>query len=114
MANEQHLAKLVVLYNVPEAEQARFEQQYFETHVPLAKKMPGLRSIEVFKNPRNVMKGPVPFYMMATLAFDNKDALKAALGSPEGQAAGANIMSFASEYLTMLTTDVDITTGAAV
>ncbi len=108
------VAKLIALYNVPEADQALFDKQYFETHVPLVKKMPGLRGIEICKKPKNVMGGQSPYYLIATLLFDDIPALKAGLGSPEGQEAGNNIMSFASNYITMLSSEVEITEGAFV
>ena len=107
-------AKLFVFYNVPEADRALFDQQYSETHVPLIKKVPGLRQMEVARSPRNMMGGQSPYYMLATLTFDDMAALKAGLGSPEGQEAGNNIMSFASNYITMLSAEVEITEGAAV
>ncbi len=106
------VAKLIVLYNVPEADQALFDQQYFETHVPLAQKMPGLRGMEICRKPKNMMGGPSPYYLIVTLIFDNRDALKAALGSPEGQEAGNNIMSFASNYITMLSSEVEVVEDA--
>lgn len=110
----QTVAKLLVLYNVPESDRGLFEKQYFETHVPLAKKMPGLRSLEITKNPKNLMGGASPYFMIAALTFDDMTALKAALSSPEGQEAGNNLMSFASNYTTMLSCEVDVTTGTTV
>jgi len=108
------VAKLFAFYNVPEADQALFEKQYFETHVPLAKKMPGLRDIEIARKPKNLMGGVSPYYLLATLVFDDMTTLKAALNSPEGQEAGNNIMSFASNYITMLSSEVELNTGMAV
>jgi len=105
------LAKLLALYNVPEADRELFDKQYFETHVPLARRMPGLRGIEICKTPKNLMGGQSPYYMIATLAFDDMAALKAALASPEGQEAGNNIMSFASNYITMLSSEVEVAEG---
>ena len=40
------MAKLVVIYKTPK-DKAAFDKYYFETHVPLAKKIPGLRRYEV-------------------------------------------------------------------
>ena len=108
------VAKLLALYNVPEADRDLFDQQYFETHVPLIKKVPGLRAMEVCKKPKNMMGGTSPYYMIATLTFDDMAALKAGLSSPEGQEAGNNIMSFASNYITMLSTEVEVTEGTTV
>lgn len=93
-------AKLVVTYTQP-ADPADFDRQYFDVHVPLAEKMPGLRGMSVKKLKKSVMGGDVPFYMIAELEFDSVDALNAALSSPEGKAAGANIMGFAGKYIKM-------------
>jgi uncharacterized protein (TIGR02118 family) len=108
------VAKLFALYNVPEADRALFDQQYFETHIPLIKKVPGLRSIEVAKNPKNLMGGYSPYYLVATLTFDDMASLKAGLASTEGQEAGNNVMSFASNYITMLSCEVDVTEGTTI
>ena len=108
------VAKLFVFYNVPEADQAVFDQQYQDSHIPLAKKIPGLRSMELARKPRNLMGGSSPYHLIATLTFDNMAALKAGMGSPEGQEAGNNIMSFASNYITMLSSEVEVTESTAV
>jgi uncharacterized protein (TIGR02118 family) len=108
------VAKLLALYNVPEADRELFDKQYMETHVPLIKKVPGLRGMEICRKPRNMMGSQSPYYMIATLTFDDMSALKAAMSSPEGQEAGNNIMSFASNYVTLLSTEVEVTEGATV
>ena len=101
-------AQMVAFYGKP-ADPEAFEKRYFEEHVPLVKKMPGLLSVSVHKFQKNLMGGELPYYMMATMVFESKDALKAAMGSPEGQATGANIMSFAGDILTLTTTEADTT-----
>jgi uncharacterized protein (TIGR02118 family) len=40
--------------------------------------------------------------LIATLTFDSLDALQAALGSPEGAAAAADVPNFATGGVTML------------
>jgi uncharacterized protein (TIGR02118 family) len=107
------VAKLLALYNVPEADRELFDQQ-FTTHVPLVKKMPGLRSFELIKNPKNMMGGTSPYYLIGILTFDDMASLKAAMSSPEGQEAGNNIMSFASNYITMLACEADVMVGTLV
>ena len=97
-------AKLLVFYSQPD-DPAEFERLYFETHVPLAKKMPGLQDISVSKLTKNMMGGELPYYMMAEMTFASKDDLKAAMKSPEGQAAGENIMGFAAKLVTMIQAD---------
>jgi uncharacterized protein (TIGR02118 family) len=46
--------------------------------------------------------GESEWYLIAELYFDSMDALKAALSSPEGKAAGKNVMSFAKDLVTMI------------
>lgn len=104
------VAKLIALYTEP-ADPAEFDRLYCETHMPLVEKIPGLRGVEVLKVQKNLMGGEKPYYMMATLTFDSMDALKAGLASPEGQAAGANIMGFAGKYLTMLSSEATVIEG---
>ncbi len=106
-------AKLIAFYSQPENPED-FDKQYFETHLPLAQKMPGLARVEVSKLTKNIMGGDLPHYMMAELTFDSMDALNNALKSPEGQAAGANLMSFASKYVTMTSSEVSVIEGAGV
>lgn len=94
-------AKLVALYAQP-ADPEAFDKAYFETHLPLAQKMPGLKKYEITKLKSNLMGTNMPYYMIAELTFDSSDALHTALSSPEGKAAGANLMGFASTLVTLL------------
>lgn len=40
------MARLLVMYRTPK-DAAAFDTHYFENHVPMAKKIPGLRKYEV-------------------------------------------------------------------
>ena len=44
------MASLVVLYKTP-TDKAAFDKHYFDKHVALAKKIPGVRKYEVSKEP---------------------------------------------------------------
>jgi uncharacterized protein (TIGR02118 family) len=94
-------AQLVVLYNTP-ADPTASEQYYQGTHVPIAKRIPGLRSYTINKGPIAAPAGASPYFLIATLTFDSLDALQAALGSPEGAAAAADVPNFATGGVTML------------
>lgn len=98
------MVKLVALYRKPTDIQA-FEKHYNEIHAPLAKKMPGLRKLEV-SHMTGSPGGEPKFYMMAELYFDNKDAMMAALSSPEGKAAAKDVMSFAGDLIHMMFADI--------
>jgi len=89
------MARVVVLYKTPR-DAAAFDKHYFEKHVPLAKKIPGLRKYEVSQGPVGTPAGPSGFHLIATLFFDNMAALQKGFGSPEGQAAGADVATFAT------------------
>ena len=99
------MVKLVALYKKP-TDIPAFEKHYAEIHAPLAKKMPGLRKLEV-AHMTGSPGGEPKFYMMAELYFDNGDAMKAALGSPEGKAAAKDVMGFAGDLIYMMFAQVD-------
>jgi uncharacterized protein (TIGR02118 family) len=44
------MTRMVVIYRTPKNVEA-FDRHYFEIHVPLAKKIPGLRKYEVSDGP---------------------------------------------------------------
>jgi uncharacterized protein (TIGR02118 family) len=83
------MAKMVVIYKTP-ADIASFEKHYYEIHVPLAKKLPGLLSYEVSRGPILKLAGDWTPYLVGTLNFENMDALKKAFASPEGLACAAD------------------------
>ena len=95
------MANLVVLYKTP-TDPAGFDRYYQETHIPLAKKIPGLRRYEVSRGPVAFPAGPSGIHLVATLSFDNLAAIQAAFGSPEGQAAAADVQKFATGGADML------------
>ncbi|NGN41044.1 EthD family reductase [Mesorhizobium sp. CGMCC 1.15528] len=88
------MAKLIAMYKTPK-DAAAFDRYYFATHVPLAKKIPGLRKYDVSTGTVETPGGPAGYHLVATLQFDSLAALKTALGSPEGQAAAGDIPKFA-------------------
>jgi uncharacterized protein (TIGR02118 family) len=95
------MAQLLVLYNQP-ADPAAFDRYYFETHVPLAKKIPGVRSYVVNSGPANMVTGSISPHLIAEVEFDSMEALQAAMASPEGQAAAADLARFAQAGATLL------------
>jgi uncharacterized protein (TIGR02118 family) len=97
------MAQLLVLYNSP-ANPAAFDRYYRSTHIPLAKRMPGLRSYSVSHGPVQALVGTAP-HLVAVLDFDSMSDLTAALNSPEGQAAAADVPNFASSGATLLIYD---------
>ena len=89
------MADLIVLYKTPQDPKA-FDKYYFESHVPLAKKIPGLRKYTVTRGPIATPAGPSPLHLIATLTFDDMAAIGAAFASPEGQVTAADVPKFAT------------------
>lgn len=90
------MARMVVIYRTPKDIEA-FDRHYFEVHIPLAKKLPGLRKYEVSYGPVAVLLGPTDVYLVGTLYFDDLDAIKRAFASVEGQAAAADRLLYAPD-----------------
>ncbi|MBM7365488.1 EthD family reductase [Gordonia hydrophobica] len=96
--------RLTVLYNQP-TDPAAFDEYYTSTHMPLAAKLPGLRSVAVSKG--DTLDGSTPdVYQVAELYFDSKQELMASLSSDEGRAVSADVANFATGGASMVFTDV--------
>ena len=83
------MTRFLILYNKPDDVHA-FERHYQETHIPLAKKLPGLQRFTISRNVLPVPGGE-PYYLVAELDWDNPTALQRALQSPEGQATAQDL-----------------------
>jgi uncharacterized protein (TIGR02118 family) len=90
------MARLMVLYKTPK-DTAAFDKYYFETHVPIAKNLPGLKKFEVNQGTVGSPAGDSGIHRIAILHFDDKAAIQAAFGSPEGQATVADVKNFAPD-----------------
>ena len=98
--------RITIQYGAP-ADPEAFEQHYTEVHVPLASTLPGLRRF-IRSHPRG-MGGDAP-YFVAELWFDDADALKAALKSPEMAETAADAQTFDVASMTTFTGEVTETT----
>ncbi|MFF2485951.1 EthD family reductase [Microbacterium sp. NPDC058062] len=83
------------------ADPAAFDEYYRNTHMPIAARIPGLVRLSAGRT--DSLDGTPPeFYVMGELLFESRDSAMAALGSPEGQAAAADIARFADGGFVML------------
>lgn len=98
------VAKLLALYKKPKDAKA-FDEKYFNEHIPIAQLIPGLQLIEVSKVTGAPLGDPA-YYMMAELYFDNMDAVKEGMNSPEGKAATDHAMTFAADLVTLMFAEV--------
>ncbi len=90
------MAKMLVIYPTPADVQA-FERHYFETHIPLAKTLPGMRKYEIDAGPILMPVNARPIHRIAILQFDDMAAIRAAFASPEGQAAAVDRRIYAPD-----------------
>jgi uncharacterized protein (TIGR02118 family) len=98
------MAKVIAMYGIPTDRDA-FDRYYFATHVPIAKKLPGLRSYEVTRGSITTLDGIAPYHMIALLAFDSVAAVQAALASPQGKATADDLANFATGGVEMMIAD---------
>ena len=89
------MAQVVVTYKTPK-DPAAFDKHYAETHIPLARKMPGLRKYQISQGPVGSPGGASGIYLIAILTFDDMAAVGAAFGCPEGKAAAGDVANFAT------------------
>ena len=98
------MAQLVVVYGKPK-DPAAFDSYYFDKHLPIAKKIPGLRKYEVSRGPVATPAGPSDSHLIAILHFDDMASIQNAFASAEGQAAAADVPKFASGGVQMMMFD---------
>ncbi|PRZ44217.1 uncharacterized protein (TIGR02118 family) [Antricoccus suffuscus] len=88
---------LFVTYRVPD-DAAAFDKSYFDGHVPLVNKMPGLLENRVNKVVQNIA-GEQKLYVITELVFENAEAAQKALGSEEGKATSVDLASWGGDKL---------------
>lgn len=98
------MAKLIALYKKP-ANPAAFDAYYFSTHIPLAKKISGLRRYEVSNGNVRTPQGDSPYHLVATLSFDSLEAIQQALESEQGRATAGDLGNFAQAGVELLIFD---------
>lgn len=87
-------AKLVVMYPTPK-DPDHFDRYFRDTHVPLVAKMPGLKN-HAFGRASGPDGGEGPYFWIFVGTWESKDAISAALSSPEGQTAVADIPNYST------------------
>jgi len=88
------MTKVIAVYRQPK-DTMNFDKYYAETHTPLAKKLPGLRRLEVTKV-TGTPSGASDVYQVAELYFDDAAARERALASKEGKALVDDLPKFAA------------------
>ena len=101
------MVKLVALFKkLSDTEAAEaFEKHYFDVHMPLVAKIPGLVKSEVAYC-KGLPGMETKYHLMTEMYYENMDDLNAGMASPEGKAAGRDLMSFAKDYVEMMLGEV--------
>ncbi|HUS34073.1 MAG TPA: EthD family reductase [Verrucomicrobiae bacterium] len=89
------MCRLTVLYGHP-TDPAEFDRYYHEIHIPIARKMKGLRGWTIGKCESANAGEPPPYYMIVGLYAETRENLEAIIKSPEGQATIADVPRFAT------------------
>jgi uncharacterized protein (TIGR02118 family) len=87
------MQKLVVLYP-PQPDMDAFKAYYVSTHLPLARKIPGLKAMR-HSFSIETLAGDGHYACIFEAEFEDGAALGAGMGSPEGQAVAADVPNFA-------------------
>jgi uncharacterized protein (TIGR02118 family) len=97
--------RLTVAYNQP-PDPDQFFAHYEGVHVALASAIPGLETFEWSKVVGTPTGEPARYALLAELTFESRDAFGGGMGSPEGQAAAADVGVFASNGCDMFISEV--------
>jgi uncharacterized protein (TIGR02118 family) len=98
------MVRLLVLYNTP-ADPEAFDRYYAQTHIPLARRLPGLLSYTVSKSVAP-LGGDAKYHLVAELDWESMEAMQAAFGSEIGRETAADVENFASAGHSLLAFEV--------
>ncbi len=104
------MIRLLVLYGHPE-DPVAFDKYYHEIHIPIAKKMKGLKKWTIGKVEGTPDGKPSDYYYVADLYADSREEMEAILASSEGQAAVEDVPKFASGGVTFVYSEVEDVIG---
>jgi uncharacterized protein (TIGR02118 family) len=87
------MVRFLAVYDKPDDPQA-FDRHYREVHIPLAKKLPGLRRYTISRNPTPT-RDREPYYLIAELDWEDMTELQRAFQTPEGRATADDVGNLA-------------------
>jgi uncharacterized protein (TIGR02118 family) len=90
------MVQMTVIYKIPE-DVDFFEKHYFEIHIPLAKKLPGLLKYEINDGQIMSTTGHTETHRIANLYFNSMEEMKKAFQSEIGQQCAADRKILASD-----------------
>lgn len=102
--------QLTILYGHPD-DPEEFDRYYYEEHIPIARRMEGLKGWTIGKLEPVTPGEKLPYYMVVSLFADTREDLEAILASPEGQAAADDVPNFATGGATFMFDDEEVLIG---
>ena len=101
------MIRLTVLYGHPD-DPAAFDRYYHETHIPLAKKMQGIKGWTIGKCQSADPDAQPPYYVIVGLYADSREQMEAILATPAGQATVADVGNFATGGVTFVYNEEEV------
>ena len=101
------MIRLTVLYGRPQ-DPAEFDRYYREIHLPLARKIKGLKGWTIGKCQAAAPGEEPAYYMIVGLYAESHEAMERILDTPEGRAAVADVPKFATGGATFLYDDEQV------
>ncbi|MCS7324866.1 MAG: EthD family reductase [Thermoflexales bacterium] len=98
------MVKLIIFFRKP-ADVEAFESHFACCHVPLINAMPNVLRTTVSRA-LGAPRGEPPYYLIHEVYFRDLPSLTYALNSAEGRAAGADLMTFARDIVTVMFAEV--------
>lgn len=94
--------KVTAVYKAPANDEAKakLDTHFREIHTPICLKIPGIKEVRTNK----IFGGPTGssnLHMIVDMVFDNKDAWKAAMKTPEMMESGKDAMKFAGDLVSV-------------
>jgi uncharacterized protein (TIGR02118 family) len=95
------MIRVLALHNTP-VELSSYDDYYVNVHMPLVRRIPGVRNIRYGRVIRAADGGPAPYFLISDVYFDDEAALQVALDSPEMADAFADVPNFATGGATIM------------
>ncbi|MEL7027818.1 MAG: EthD family reductase [Pseudomonadota bacterium] len=93
--------KVFAMYRKPDDVDA-FLSHYYDVHIPLVEKIPGLHKAVVNRITAAPMGGEPVYFLVVELQFPDKETFGKAMASPENQAAGQDLATFAKDLVDVM------------